>query len=212
MALLKLLRLKFGSVNIELLLKRFESCTSFEDFFLLLYKLFEIVEEEQETQESFYIQEKKDIVEDIFLQAEERKDKILAGEKVTAHISHIISEADTTLEQGVLEKILDSDTHFLGENIHFSHGVESAGIYAQIQKEREEKELEDEEIQEIIESDDTLQGKYEALKTYFFELDEVKRKAFLLGEYEEIDHINDKLIRLDSQIQKLSLLLGEEFL
>lgn len=41
-----------------------------------------------------------------------------------------------------------------------------------------QEEEEDDEIDEIIEGTDTLQGKYEALKEYFFELDERKRKAF----------------------------------
>jgi hypothetical protein len=99
------------------------------------------------------------------------------------------------------------DTHFIGQEVHFAHEIDMAGVYAeatQVQQEREE-----DAIDEIIESTDTLQGKYEALKEYFFELDDLKRKAFARGDFEEIDRLNDILFRLDSQLQKISLLLGD---
>lgn len=111
------------------------------------------------------------------------------------------------MEQAVLDKLLLDDTHFIGQEVHFSHDQTVAGVYAETQQTLAESE--EDEIDEIVASDDTLLGKYSALKEYFFELDTQKRKAFALGDMLEIDRLNDILFRLDSQIQKLSQILGE---
>ena len=204
MALLRLLCYRFWNIDIEKLLKQFETLENFQDYFLLLYRLFEILGEETEVQEVFHREEKKEVVKHLLETATERKKKILAGEKVTAKISDLVSKTDSVIETWVLSALLEDNTHFLGQEIYFAHSDTLAWIYAESQKLEEE----DEQIEEITQGKDTLLWKYEALKAYFFELDERKRKAFAQGEYDEIERLNDILFRLDSQMQKLAVLLG----
>lgn len=118
-ALLKLIQTRFGNINIEALLKKFELCESFEDFFLLLYKLFEILEEDSEAQTSFHQREEKDEVHNLLQEAQARKQKILAGEKVTARIGELFAQDEAHMEQAVLDKLLLDDTHFIGQEVHF---------------------------------------------------------------------------------------------
>lgn len=98
MALLRLLRFRFAGIDIETLLKRFEDGETFEDFFLLLYKLFERIQEEPQSKEVFFLEEKKQVVHSLLETAAFRKEKIMAGEQVTAKMTDIISQTDTNLE------------------------------------------------------------------------------------------------------------------
>lgn len=88
---------------------------------MLLYRLFEILGEDTEIQEVFVKEEKKQVVKSLLQTAAERKKKILAGEQVTAKISDLVSKTDNVLESGVLAALLEDDTHFLGQDIHFAH-------------------------------------------------------------------------------------------
>lgn len=206
MALLRMLQIRFGSFNIEDMLRQFDSCESFEDFFLLLYKLFEIIGEDEEAQKLFQVAEEKNVIQSLCEDAKTRKEKILKWERVTAKISNIISEIEDQWELWLLDEMLKNSTHFIGEEIHFAHGEQEnmAWIYADSDDEEENNEEDD-----IIDSWDTLQWNYERLKEYFFELDDKKRKAFAVWNYDEIDRINDVLFRVESKIEKLSKLLGE---
>ena len=185
-------------------MKQFETLENFQDYFLLLYRLFEILGEETEVQEVFHREEKKELVKHLLETASERKKKILAGEQVTAKISDLVSKTDSNIETWVLTALLEDDTHFLGQEIYFAHSDTLAWIYAENQKLEEE----DEQIEKMMQLRESVLRRYEALKAYFFELDERKRKAFAQGEYDEIERLNDILFRLDSQMQKLAVLLG----
>ena len=79
-------------------MKQFETLENFQDYFLLLYRLFEILGEETEVQEVFHREEKKEVVKHLLETATERKKKILAGEKVTAKISDLVSKTDSVIE------------------------------------------------------------------------------------------------------------------
>lgn len=206
LALLRLLRAKLGNIDAEIFLKRFEEGESFEDFFTLLYKLLEVIDENPSKQEVYSVLKLEEKVESLVYSAEETKQKILEGDKVTANISSLIGETDASLEEWLLEKVLDDDTHFHGDEIHFAHGDDDmAWIYAsQSQKE------DDDELDDIIDEGDTLRGNYERLKEYFREVDEEKRQAFLEWNYDEIDIYNEKLMRIESRIEKIWKLLWEE--
>jgi len=207
-ALLKMLWIRFWSFDIESVLQQFDNCESFEDFFLLFYKLFEIIGEDDEAQTSFHAKEEKELVTSILEDADQKKEKILKWEKATANISSIISETDWQLEEWMLEKILESWTHFIGSDIHFWHEDDMAWIYAEDNEREDEDEEEDEKEQ--IDPWNTLEWNYEKLKEYFFELDDLKRQAFASWDYDEIDRINDKLIRLESQLIKIWKLLWRD--
>ncbi len=205
MALLRLLQMKFGIIDAQKLLKEFDQCESFTEMMLLIYRLFEVLGENNETKESFQVLEELEIIDSLIKKTENTKKKILAGEKVTAKISSLISETDSQLEEGVLEHILEEDTHFHGDEILFSHGEdEMAGVYA------DTVEVSQEDEDDVIDSGDTLEWNYKNLKQRFLEIEEEKRKAFLEWNYDEIDVFNKRLMQLESKIEKIGKLLGEE--
>ena len=72
---------------------------------------------------------------------------------------------------------------------------------------REDKE---EDERDVIDSGDTLEGNYERLKEYFHEVDEDKRKAFLQWRFDSVDSINEKLVSVQSKIEKIAKLIGKE--
>jgi hypothetical protein len=81
-----------------------------------------------------------------------------------------------------------------------------AWIYAESQKEEDDEDA----LEDIIDEWDTLRGNYERLKEYFTQVDEEKRKAFWEWNYDSIDTLNEKLMRIQSRIEKIGKLLGEE--
>ena len=115
-----MLQMRFGSIDAEKLLVQFDQCETFQEMFLLLYKLFEVLWEDSETQESFQVLEETMLIEKLVIKAEDTKEKILDWEKITADISSLISDTDAELEEWILEKILEDDTHFHGDEILFA--------------------------------------------------------------------------------------------
>lgn len=206
MALLRLLRLKLGNVDAERILEQFESGEIFEDFFKLLYKLLEVLDENPWSKEVFTLFETVEETEAEVMSAEQTREKILAWDRLTANISWLVGRLDGELEEGVLSKILEDDTHFHGDEVQFWHGEDMAWVYAkttEVQQDEEEEDL-------LIDEWDTLEGNYERLKDYFHEVDDKKRKAFALWDYEAIDEYNDELIILESKIEKIAKLIGKE--
>ncbi len=207
MALLRILRMKFGSIDAQKLMKQFDQCETFTEMMHLLYQLFEILGENSEMKESFQAIEEIEFVDKLIIKAEHTKEKILQWEQITARVSNIISDTDARLEEGILERVLDSDTHFHGDEILFAHGDDDmAGIYAETTDISEDEKDED----DVVDEGDTLQGNYQRLKDRFQEVEEEKRKAFLTGEYDKIDVFNERLLHLESKMEKISKLLGEE--
>lgn len=199
--------MKLGNVDAEKILKQFEAWESFEDFFMMLYKLMEIVNEKPEGKEVFSLLDLVEETQEEVLSAEQTKKKILEWEELTANISNLLWDTDGKLEWELLEKVLDDDTHFHGDEIQFAHGdTEMAWIFAETASEGPEEEEED----ELIDSWDTLEWNYERLKNAFHEVDEKKRKAFGGGDYDMIDVFNDELIAIESKIEKIAKLLGKE--
>jgi len=210
MALLRILKMRFGSIDAEKLMQEFDQCETFQEMFLLIYRLFEVLGENDENKESFQLLEESFIIEKIVFTAEETKEKILEWEKITADISSLIGDTDAELEEGVLERILDDDTHFHGDEILFSHWEDDEDMAWAYSEASRGEEAEDEEEQEIIQWGDTLSGKYQALKEHFHKVDEDKRKAFLEWEYDKVDEINQRLVSVQSKIEKIAKLLWEE--
>ncbi len=203
-ALLKLLRTKLWNVQASILLERFESGEYFEDFFLLIFELLEIINENPDGEEVFSTLKLDDDTESLVHKAEVTKEKILNGEKITANISSLIGETDSHMEWWVLEKILDEDTDLVGDELHFAREDDKAGIYAQ-NTENPEQEEEEDEYENM-----SPEIAYELLKKQFQDVEQEKRSAFLEGRYDDIDVYNDSLITLESKLEKLTKLLGVE--
>lgn len=207
-ALLKLLRAKLGNIDAELMLRRFEEGEYFEDFFMLLFKLLEVINENPDGEEVFSTLKLLDDTEGWVLEAEATKQKILDGEKVSANIANLMGETDSDMQEGILEKILDEGTHFIGDEIHFAHNqeeVDMAWIYAETTNVQESEKDEDIDYENM-----SPQTAYEMLKHQFQKIEEEKRKSFLEGDYDKIDTYNEQLLSIQSKLEKLSKLLKIE--
>ena len=79
-------------------MKQFDTLENFQDYFLLLYRLFEILGEDTEVEKVFVQEEKKQVLRHLLETASQRKKKILAGEQVTAKVTELISQTDAALE------------------------------------------------------------------------------------------------------------------
>lgn len=206
-ALLKLLHLR-NDIDIEALFARFEYCESFDEYFLLFFQLFEILGDGILQNEEYRILEDIWIVKKSFEKVKDTREKILAWEQATMKISNVFSVTDDFLEEKsdawkqkeLYGKIFDDSSYIVGQEIHFEEV--NAGILSQSDAQMREKDETD------IDTWDTLEWNYERLKFLFFELDEEKRKAFAAGKYDQIDEINRKLFRIQSQLEKIMILLG----
>lgn len=206
-ALLKLLRAKLWNIDATIMLERFESGEGFEDFFMLLFKLLEVVNEDPNSQEIYSILKLDEEIQDDVFTAEENKEKILAWESIVMKIASLFSKWETKsdediLDDGLLDKILDENTDIVWEDIYFNRNDENAGIYAEWADNNVEDELDYDSISPEI--------AYEMLEHQFHKVEEEKRKAFLSGEYDEIDVYNEKLLVIESKLWKLCKVLWIE--
>lgn len=212
-ALLKLLRTKLGNINAQIMLERFERWEWFEDFFMILFKLLEIVDENPQSEELFSIlQLDEELQADVF-SAEENKQKILAGESLVMKIANLFSKWNNKneqkqLDEDLLDKILDVSTDIVWEDIYFNREIQNAWIYADSDRSQQE---EDQDEKEKIDYD-TLSPHvaYELLQYEFQKLEEAKRQAFLEWNYDDIDRFNDDLLMIESKLTKLCIILWIE--
>lgn len=207
-ALLKLLRAKLWNIDAQIILERFESWEKFEDFFMLVFKLLEVVNEDPNSQEIYSILKLDEEIQDDVFTAEENKQKILAGESLVMKIASLFwkwthKEWEEELEDWILDKLLDENTDIVWEDIYFNREQENAWIYAKSWEE-DQSEQEDEIDYDSI----SPSVAYEMLQHQFHSVEEEKRKAFLEWEYDEIDVFNEKLLTIESKLSKLCLILG----
>lgn len=207
-ALLKLLRAKLWNIDASIMLEKFEAGESFEDFFSLLFKLLEVVNEDPNWEEIYSILKLEEEVQDEVFTAEENKEKILAGESLVMKIASLFSKGspkddEKELEDGLLDKILDVSTDIVWEDIYFNRQDENAGIY--------NDSVEDEESSDDVDYDSmSPETAWELLQHEFHKVEEEKRKAFLEGQYDDIDIFNESLLSIESKLHKLSKILHIE--
>jgi len=210
-ALLKLLRVKLWNIDAQILLDRFEAGESFEDFFMLLFKLLEVVNEDPSGEEIYSILKLDEEIQDDVFTAEENKKKILAGESLVMKIASLFSKShrewiETEMDEGMLEKVLDESTDMIWDELYFNRPVEeNAWIYYDW-----ESSWEDDDDDELDYESMSPEVAYEMLEHRFHSIEEEKRKAFLEGNYDEIDAFNDTLLDIESKLTKLCKILGKE--
>jgi len=207
LALLKLLRIKLWNIDAKRILDRFESWESFEDIFLLIFKIMEIINENPNKQEIYTLLLVDDETKDEVFSAEENKKKILEWESLVMKIASMFSkwhsEWEEEIAEGMLGKLLENDTDIVWEDVYFNREDDNAGIYAQATSEDSQTDDEDEPDYDSI----SPQTAYEMLEHRFHSVEEDKRKAFLEWEYDEIDIYNNKLLDIQVRLEKLSVVL-----
>jgi len=210
-ALLKILRAKLWNINAQILLDRFEAGESFDDFFMILFQLLEVINEDPNGEEIYSILKLDEELQDVVFSAEENKQKILAGESLVMKIASLFSKShteweETELDEGLLEKVLDENTDIVGDELYFNRPEDdNAWIFAESESETQEDDEEELDYNSL-----SPEVAYEMLEHKFHKIEEEKRKAFLEWNYDEIDVYNDQLLDIESKLTKLCKILWRE--
>lgn len=209
LALLQILRVKLWNIDAQRILEKFEAGESFEDYFFLLYKLLEVIDENPSSEEIYSALKNEESIKNEVFSAEENKKKILEWESLVMSIASLFSRSESKLEEGELDegllgKILDESTDIIGEEVHFNREDDMAGVYAETSEENASQESQD-ELDSM-----SPRAAYELLSLQFQRIEEEKREAFLKWEYEAIDTFNNRLLDIQVKVEKLSKILGLE--
>lgn len=195
-AFLKLYRLKYSWIDITEILKKIETLSDLDSFVNLLLKFFEQLKQNPNLQKDYVVSDDIEEVENLVSEAENNKEKSIFTENKIIEASKLLEETEKKLTHDDLEKILSEEVDLVWWNfVDRSEKNENCKfIFSDLEKKEEIKE---EDLFEIFEN----------LKQELFETEEKKRKMFLLGNYDEIDILNDELIKILKKIEKIKKLL-----
>lgn len=199
-AFLKLYRLKYSWIDINEIIRKIESLDDLDSMINLLLKFFEQLKQNPVLQKDYVVSDEVDEVESIVNEAEDNKQKSIFNETTTIKASQILEEVENKLTNSDLEKILSDKIDLVWGNFidrEVSNRNKMILQKEKIEKQKEGKELDKEDLMKI----------FEETKDEMFELEEQKRNMFLKGEYEQIDVLNDKLIEIMKKLEKLKKLL-----
>lgn len=193
-AFLKLYRLKFSGLDINEILRKLESLDDLDSFVNLLLKFFEQLKQNPSLQKDYIVSDEIEETENLVSEAENNKEKSIFTENKIIEASKLLEESEKKLTGDDLEKILSEEVDLVWWNF-----VERTGILkdSEINSKWNEEEIEKEDLEKI----------FEDLKEELFEVEEQKRKMFLVWNYDEIDVLNDKLIEILKKIEKMKKLL-----
>jgi hypothetical protein len=144
-------------------------------------------------------------IEEIWIEAEDNKEKILFSEENTIKANKLLEE----WEKYILWESLDE---LLGENVDLVWGnfiKRNIKINSWILNESDNISENEDSNDEEIEVD--LEKYYEELKNEFEHLEKKKNKLFLEWNYDILDDINDELLELIVKLEKVSKILWLEY-
>ncbi len=210
LALLQLLRLRLGSVEAEKFRERFEKGETFSDYFDILWELLDILQEHPDTKEIYTILDNENEIQQRVHEAEEIKNKILEGESVVMSIAKMLwyleqHQWEWDTHEKMLEKLLDTSTQLVWEELHFHSEDDKAWIYAEQSLLEDNEEDEEEEIEYT-----SPQIAYEILMRDFHAIESQKKQAFLQGDYDDIDVYNEKLLQIEQKWEKLLKIIAPD--
>ena len=197
-AFLKLYRLKYSWIDIDKIIQKIESLDDLDEMISLLLKFFEVLKQNPKLEDDYIIWEEVEEIEQEITESEENKQKILFSEKNTLKANEILEKTEKTLGEKNLESLLSEWVDLVWENFVLRN------IDDWIKAENDNLwEEEDEELDEEVD----LEKYYEELKLEYEELEKKKMKLFLKWNYDELDLINDELLKLLVKLEKLEKLL-----
>jgi adenylate kinase family enzyme len=143
-------------------------------------------------------------IEEIWIEAEDNKEKILFSEENTIKANKLLEE----WEKYILWESLDE---LLGENVDLVWGnfiKRNIKINSWILNQSDNTSEGEDDNEEEIEVD--LEEYYEELKNEFEHLEKKKNKLFLEWNYDVLDDINDELLEIIVKLEKVSKILWLE--
>ena len=199
-AFLKLYRLKYSGIDIEKILQKIEGLSDLDEMISLVLKFFEILKQNPKLEDDYIIWEEVEKVEELWIEAEENKQKILFSEKNTIKVNEIIEKTEKKLQENDLENLLWENVDLIWEKFILRE------IEDWIKAENNILE-EDEDLEENDEKEIDLEEYYEELKWEYEELEKKKMKLFLKGNYDELDLINEELLKILKKLEKIEKLI-----
>lgn len=195
-AFLKLYRLKYSWIDITEILRKLESLSDLDSFVNLLLKFFEQLKQNPNLQKDYVVSDEIEETENLVSEAENNKEKSIFTENKIIEASKLLEETEKKLTHDDLEKILSDEVDLVWWNFvdRCERNENCKLIFSDLEKKEEIKE---EDLFEIFEN----------LKEELFEVEEKKRKMFLEGNYDDIDILNDELIKILKKIEKIKKLL-----
>ena len=202
-AFLKLYRLKYSWIDITSILNRIDSLDDLDSMINLLLKFFEQLKQNPNLQKDYIVSDEIDEVKEIWVEAEENKEKVLFSEKNTIKANRLLEEWEKYILWGELDELLDENVdlvwnNFIKRNIKINSWILN-----------DNNIFEDEDVDELEEEID-LEEYYNKLKIEFEQLEKSKNKLFLEWNYDILDDINNELLELIIKLEKVSKLLWLE--
>lgn len=205
-AFLKLYRLKYSGIDITNILSKINSLDDFDSMISLLLKFFDQLKENPTLSKDYIISDEIDEVNEIYIDAEDNKNKILFLEENTIKATNLLEKWEKYITWYKLDAVLDTEVDLVWDN--FINRAKPPLVITDpnwdLQKDKEEEE--DDELDKEI----NLEEYYEQLKLEFERLDKIKKKLFLKWNYAELDSINDSIASLLIKLEKVSKLIWLE--
>ena len=237
-ALLKLLRIKFWNIDTQKVLAKIDTLSDFKSMFDIIAQLIEIIPEKNERVEKYSIQEVFDEAQGTIKTAESTKEKIISWEKNTVKTCSLIAELEENFDSESLEVLLSEETDLIWGELHL-RGKKWAwsivwwawvnewnlldwwnieAINAWILKEKDDEweeqdvDMIDEESEELFEwaATELLEEKFIQLKELFKQLEKEKQELFAEWDYDRIDDVNDELVVVMIQLEKMKSLMNTD--
>jgi adenylate kinase family enzyme len=143
-------------------------------------------------------------IEEIWIEAEDNKEKILFSEENTIKANKLLEEWEKYILWESLDELLGEDVDLVWDNFIKRNIKINSWILNQSDNTSEGEDDNEEEIEVDLEE------YYEELKNEFEHLEKKKNKLFLEWNYDVLDDINDELLEIIVKLEKVSKILWLE--
>lgn len=198
-AFLRLYKLRNLWIDINSIINKIDSLNDFEKLVSLLLKFFEELKQNPSIKQDYIVSDELENIQDLVNKWNLNKEKILFSESKIIKFSQVLEQWEKNIQEQDLEKILSEETWLVWWELINNSFQKTWFLMGE--------ESEDDEIEEEINKQINLEDFLEKLKKELFELEDKKRKMFLNWDFEQIDLINDSLLKLDFKILKVKKIL-----
>ncbi len=202
---LKFYRLQDSWIDIYGILKKIDNLNDLDSMISLLLNFFEELKLNPNLTKNYIISDNIDYIEEIWIEAEENKDKILFFEKNKIKASKLLENTEKSITVSELSGLLDEDIDLIGLKFINKNSINPLSGWVLV--ENNIRSNKDKIEKEGLKKELILEEYFEELKLYFEELEKKKIKLFLDWNYDDLDLINFELLELILKLEKIQNLL-----